>query len=91
MILLAGFTRPVADAQHTFRRTLKAMSEPGTLVTLPVIAALGRLSSAATAVLMTLVDRETPLWLDPAYQSAVSHRCAGDGGVHCALRHSARR
>lgn len=41
MTLLAGFTRPVADAQHTFRRTLKAMSEPGTLVTLPVIRRLG--------------------------------------------------
>ncbi|MEN3262312.1 phosphonate C-P lyase system protein PhnH [Sodalis endosymbiont of Spalangia cameroni] len=68
MTLLAGFSRPVADAQNTFRRALKALSEPGTLVTLPTIAAWGCLSPAATALLMTLVDRETPLWLDPEFQ-----------------------
>ena len=70
MTLLASFNRPVADAQQTFRRLLKAMSEPGVLVTLPMAQGWGGLSPAATAVLMTLVDGDTPLWLDPALDNA---------------------
>lgn len=65
MTLLASFTQPVADAQSAFRRILKAMSEPGVVVTLPSIPAWGTLSPAATALLMTLADGETPVWLDP--------------------------
>lgn len=64
MTLLASFSHPVADAQRAFRRILKAMSEPGTMVSLPSLPAWGSASSAATAVMMTLVDRETPLWID---------------------------
>lgn len=64
MTLLASFTHPVADSQQAFRRILKAMSEPGVMVSLPQLPAWGKASSAATAVLMTLVDRETPIWLD---------------------------
>ncbi|WP_338544210.1 phosphonate C-P lyase system protein PhnH [Erwinia aphidicola] len=66
MTLLASFSHPVADAQRAFRRILKAMSEPGVMVSLPALPAWGRASPAATAVLMTLVDRETPLWIDQA-------------------------
>lgn len=65
MTLLASFTHPVADSQRAFRRILKAMSEPGVMVSLPSLPAWGTTSVAATAVLMTLVDRETPLYLDP--------------------------
>ncbi|WJY13725.1 phosphonate C-P lyase system protein PhnH [Pectobacteriaceae bacterium CE90] len=68
MTLLAGFTHPFRDAQYAFRRILKAMSEPGVIVSLPHSPCWGALSPAATAVLLTLVDRETPLWLDPALQ-----------------------
>ncbi len=64
MTLLASFTHPVADSQRAFRRILKAMSEPGVMVSLPQLPAWGRVSSAATAILMTLVDRETPVYLD---------------------------
>ncbi|MEM6049542.1 phosphonate C-P lyase system protein PhnH [Erwinia sp. P7711] len=64
MTLLASFAHPVADAQRAFRRILKAMSEPGVMVSLPQLPAWGNASPAATAVLMTLVDRETPLYLD---------------------------
>ena len=64
MTLLASFTHPVADSQRAFRRILKAMSEPGVMVSLPQLPAWGKTSCAATAVLMTLVDRETPIWLD---------------------------
>lgn len=64
MTLLATFCHPVADTQQTFRRISKAMSEPGVMVSLPALPAWGRTSPAATAVLMTLVGRETPLWID---------------------------
>lgn len=36
MTLLASFNHPVADAQRAFRRILKAMSEPGVMVSLPL-------------------------------------------------------
>ena len=64
MTLLASFNHPVADAQRAFRRILKAMSEPGVLVSLPLQQGWGDLSPAATAVLLTLVDQESALWLD---------------------------
>lgn len=66
MTLLASFNHPVADAQYAFRRILKAMSEPGVMVALPLKHGWGVISPAATAVLLTLVDGETPLWLDGA-------------------------
>ena len=69
MTLQAGFTHPVADAQRAFRCILKAMSEPGTVVTLPFQPAWGDLSAAATAVILTLIDHDTPLWLDPALKN----------------------
>ncbi|MGE9549746.1 phosphonate C-P lyase system protein PhnH [Erwinia amylovora] len=71
MTLLASFTHPVADSQRAFRRILKAMSEPGVMVSLPQLPAWGKASQAATAVLMTLVDRETPLWLDSSLSNEV--------------------
>lgn len=36
MTVQTGFTHTVADAQQSFRRILKAMSEPGSCVTLPL-------------------------------------------------------
>ncbi|NIF20324.1 phosphonate C-P lyase system protein PhnH [Candidatus Pantoea multigeneris] len=66
MTLLASFNHPVADAQRAFRRILKAMSEPGVMVSLPLQQGWGALSPAATAVLLTLVDQESSLWIDPA-------------------------
>ncbi|MCA6953392.1 phosphonate C-P lyase system protein PhnH [Pectobacterium polaris] len=66
MFIQASFAQPVADAQCTFRRILKAVSEPGVTVTLPLQQGWGRLSPASTAVMLTLVDRDTPLWLDEA-------------------------
>ena len=64
MTLLASFNHPVADAQRAFRRILKAMSEPGVMVSLPLQQGWGALSPAATALLLTLVDQESPVWLD---------------------------
>lgn len=69
MTLLASFNHPVADAQRAFRRILKAMSEPGVMVSLPLQQGWGALSPAATALLLTLVDQESPVWLDAKIDS----------------------
>jgi alpha-D-ribose 1-methylphosphonate 5-triphosphate synthase subunit PhnH len=70
-----GFTDPVADAQHSFRRILDAMAEPGRIVTLDRPAALpaGPLGRAAIAVALALCDFETPVWLDAEAAPAASH------------------
>ncbi|NMK49113.1 phosphonate C-P lyase system protein PhnH [Achromobacter sp. Bel] len=62
--LLPGFADPVNDAQTTFRTALQALAHPGRV--LPVVAESGvpaGLSPAMTAMLLTLVDVDTPLWL----------------------------
>ena len=70
-IELPGFADPVAEAQATFRAVLDAMARPGCLrqggehLTAPA-----PLDQATAAVLLALVDNETPLWLDPATAAA---------------------
>lgn len=70
-ITLPAFTDPVGDAQATFRSVLDAMARPGTLhrvgVTLTPPAPLDR---ATAAILLALVDNETPLWIDGAATEA---------------------
>jgi alpha-D-ribose 1-methylphosphonate 5-triphosphate synthase subunit PhnH len=65
--LSAGFADPVADAQRCFRSVLDAMARPGCVHTVRGVEPPAPLSEAAGAVLLTLVDHETPLWLDPAF------------------------
>jgi alpha-D-ribose 1-methylphosphonate 5-triphosphate synthase subunit PhnH len=65
--LRPGFADPVFDAQRVFRRLLDAMAHPGKIVALE--AALdppAPLSCGSAALCLTLVDAETPLWLDVA-------------------------
>ncbi|MEA9389659.1 phosphonate C-P lyase system protein PhnH [Acerihabitans sp. TG2] len=65
MNLLPGFTQPIELCQQNFRLILKALSEPGVPVGLNGTAGWGRLGATATAVLLTLADGETPVWLSP--------------------------
>ena len=71
-IALRGFADPVHEAQETFRAVLDAMARPGTLrdagerLTPPA-----PLDQATAAVLLALLDNETPLWIDPAAGAAL--------------------
>jgi len=65
-----GFTDPVLDAQSCFRAVLEAMSRPGRVQRLASALAPPALLDAATAaVLLTLVDAETPLWLNAGVEA----------------------
>ena len=66
-----GFADPAADAQSCFRAVLDAMSRPGTIATAGAgLLPPAPLDPATAAVLLTLVDADTPLWLDPAAGAA---------------------
>ena len=65
-----GFADPVAEAQTCFRAVLDAMARPGRIQTVGGIAAPAPLCDAAGAVLLTLIDHETPFWLDPDAEAA---------------------
>jgi alpha-D-ribose 1-methylphosphonate 5-triphosphate synthase subunit PhnH len=69
MSLLTGFAQPIEQSQQAFRLILKALSEPGHVVTLPGSPAWGTLNAASTAALLTLADQETPLQLCSALES----------------------
>ena len=68
--IAAGLVDPSHDSQRLFRAVLDAFSHPGRIVRLPdPPPAAEPLSRATTAFLLTLVDRDTPLWLAPAFDT----------------------
>ena len=69
--LAAGFADISHDSQRVFRAVLDAFSHPGRIVAVPAqLETAGTLSVAATAFVLTLVDRETPLWLAPEFDTS---------------------
>jgi alpha-D-ribose 1-methylphosphonate 5-triphosphate synthase subunit PhnH len=68
---LPGFADPVTQSQATFRALLDAMARPGSLHHAGErLAAPVPLDQATAAVLLTVADNETPLWLDQAAAAA---------------------
>ena len=63
--LAQAFTDPAGEAQSVFRAVMDAMARPGTAK--PLMAALTPprpLSRGAGAIALTLLDFESPVWLD---------------------------
>ncbi len=71
-ILQAGFADPVHDSQRCFRAILDAMAHPGRIVRATGAEPPRPLGVAAAALMLTLVDHETPLWLDSEAKSAAA-------------------
>ncbi len=64
--LVGGFDDKVIDATTCYRALLEAMSNPATVLSLPVsIEAPHGLLAGTAAVLLTLADMDTPVWLAP--------------------------
>lgn len=63
--LLPGLPDPVLDSQRVFRAVLDALARPGHIIPSPVMPEAPRpLTGVAAALALTLLDFETPLWLD---------------------------
>ncbi len=69
--VLPGFADAVPDAQGAFRALLEAMSHPGRIVAVPpALAVPAGFDPATAALLLTLCDSDTPVWLDAAAEPA---------------------
>lgn len=69
--LLPGFADPVQDSTQNFRVVMNAMAHPGKVYMLPALPESPLpLYSATAAICLTLLDLETPLWLDRSASSA---------------------
>jgi alpha-D-ribose 1-methylphosphonate 5-triphosphate synthase subunit PhnH len=78
-LLQPGFADPVVGAQSCFRALLDAMARPGQVRTAGSdLAPPEPLAPATAAVLLTLLDYDTTVWLDPAAMAA-----RGWIGFHC--------
>jgi len=64
--LTPGFSDAPLQAQHVFRQVLDAMAHPGRIATLAdgLPSAPAPMDDAAFALALSLLDFETPLWLD---------------------------
>jgi len=66
-----GLAEPVLGSQQIFRAVLHAMAHPGCVVSVPPpLETPVPLCPATASVCLTLVDGETPIWLDAAARRA---------------------
>ena len=73
--LQPGFDDPVMDSQASFRTLLDVMARPGRIERLDAaLEAPELLHKAAAAVCLTLLDVDTPFWLDEAARDSESLR-----------------
>jgi alpha-D-ribose 1-methylphosphonate 5-triphosphate synthase subunit PhnH len=64
--LAPAFAEPALASQALFRAVMAATARPGTIQPLAsMVASPSPLSAAAAAMALTLLDYETPVWLDP--------------------------
>lgn len=85
MSLVAGFADPVHDSQAAFRAVMVAMARPGTVQAIKGPASMPPpLSSEAAAIILTLADFETPVFLDEAL--AASEDVTAFLGFHSGAR-----
>ncbi|MEP0521010.1 MAG: phosphonate C-P lyase system protein PhnH [Hyphomicrobiales bacterium] len=65
-VVSGGFVNPVFEAQSTFKTLMDAMARPGThqAVKATTISSNG-INSTVAALILTLCDADTPVWLDP--------------------------
>ncbi|MFK7751304.1 MAG: phosphonate C-P lyase system protein PhnH [Sedimentitalea sp.] len=71
--LEGGFVNPPIDAAHSFRAILRAMARPGTIETITGSRPPAPLSIASGALILTLCDPETPVFLGSAHDVAPVH------------------
>lgn len=78
-LLQPGFADPVAGAQSCFRAVLDAMARPGRIYEAGSgLSPPAGLAPATAAVLLTLLDYDTPVWLDSDAAAATTWI-----GFHC--------
>ena len=80
-VLDGGFADPARDGARSFRAVLEAMARPGTEVAPEAARGPAPMSPAAAAVLLTLVDGDTPLHLAGAHDCEAVRRWVA---FHCA-------
>ncbi len=85
--LLSGFADPVFDSQRTFRQILKAISYPGRVIPIDIdLEAPFPLYRPTAAICLTLLDQETPLWVDGVESSMLMEWLRFHSG--CPIVHS---
>ncbi|HUA79521.1 MAG TPA: phosphonate C-P lyase system protein PhnH [Dyella sp.] len=73
-MMLAAFANPVFDSQRTFRELLQAMARPAVPRALPVLPpSPAPIAPAAMAIVLTLCDATTSVWLQQPEDAAVRH------------------
>lgn len=71
--LTGGFADAPTQAARAFRTVLEALARPGQIGTLTGAMPPAPLSPAAGALLLTLADQTTPIYLAPSHDSAEIH------------------